>query len=204
MDTDTHNSKVAELEALLFIHGEPIEVDKVEKILGLVGGEGETLVNQLSEELKVGGRGLRLVFDGEKVQMVTKPEFAKILEDFVKEELSADLTPAGLEALSIISYLGPISRSRLEYLRGVNSMFTLRSLMLRGLIARAQDPKRANAYLYRASFDLFKHLGIGGSKDLSGYERFNSLVKKFETPQEQEVTVSGPPPPVTKDEKNES
>ena len=198
------SKKIAELEALLFIHGEPIEINKIEKILGLVSGEGEPLVNQFSEELRASGRGLRLVFDGEKTQMVTKPEFAKILDDFVKEELSADLTPAGLEALSIISYLGPISRSRLEYLRGVNSMFTLRSLMLRGLIARAQDPKRANAYLYRASFDLFKHLGIGGPKELPGYEKFNSLVKKFEAPQEQEVMVSGPLPTVVTDEKNAS
>ncbi len=198
------DKKIAELEALLFIHGEPIEVDKIEKILGLVGGEGESLVKQLSEDLKAGGRGLRLVFDGEKAQMVTKPEFAKILEDFVKEELSADLTPAGLEALSIISYLGPISRSRLEYLRGVNSTFTLRSLMLRGFIARAQDPKRANAYLYRASFDLFKHLGIGGPKDLPEYEKFNSLVKKFEVPQDQETAISGSLPLAVTDEKNAS
>lgn len=204
MNSNTNNSKIAELEALLFIHGEPIGVDKIEKILGVIEGEGEVLVNHLAEDLKADRRGLRLIFDGEEVQMVTKSEFSKILEDFIKQELSADLTPAGLEALSIISYLGPISRSRVEYLRGVNSMFTLRSLMLRGLITRSQDPKRTNAYLYRPSFDLYKHLGIGGPKNLPEYEKFNSLVKKFEVPRDRGVADSGVAATVLADEKNAS
>lgn len=186
MENSKNSPKLAKLEALLFIHGEPIEITKIEKILELVGGEGEYLVLSFAEGLKNDDRGLRVIFDGEKVQLVTKSEFSKVLEDFIKEELSADLTPASLEALSIISYLGPISRSRLEYLRGVNSMFTIRSLMLRGLISRFQDPKRANAYLYRPSFDLIKHLGLGRVEDLPEFDKFNSLVKKFENAQEAE------------------
>lgn len=183
MENIKESSKLAQLEALLFIHGEPIELTKLEKILDLVGGEGEVLVSRFAESLQEEGRGLRIIVDGEKVQLVTKPEFSRLLEDFIKEELSEDLTPASLEVLSIISYLGPISRSRLEYLRGVNSMFTIRSLMLRGLISRFQDPKRANAYLYKPSFDLIKHLGLGRAEDLPEFEKFNSLAKKFEMTQ---------------------
>ena len=175
--------KLASLEALLFIHGEPIEVGKLSKILGLSPGEGENLLSELKKNLEEGKRGLRLISDSERVQLVTKPEFSKIIENFIKDELSEDLTPASLETLSIICYLGPISRSRIEYLRGVNSMFTLRSLMLRGLAARFPDPKRANAYLYKPSFELLKHLGLGGVRDLPDYERFSEIAKKFETKQ---------------------
>ena len=62
-------------------------------------------------------------------------------KSFVKEELTEDLTPASLETLSIVAYLGPISRVRIEYLRGVNSSVILRSLMIRGLIERFADPE---------------------------------------------------------------
>lgn len=178
---EINEDKLASAEALLFIHGEPISFAKIEKVLGLGTGEASELIKRLAEVLSGSGRGLRLIVDDDLVQMVTKPEFSGILAEFIKEELSEDLTPASLEVLSIVSYLGPISRSRVEYLRGVNSMFTLRSLMIRGLIARAQDPKRANAYLYRPSFDLIRHLGLSEVSELPEYDKFNAFAKSFES-----------------------
>ncbi len=129
-------------------------------------------------------RGVQLVIGGgkgtEKVQLATKPEFNVILENFVREELSEDLTPASLEALSIIAYLGPISRARLEYLRGVNSLVILRSLMIRGLIERIPDPAHANGFVYQPTFDLMKQLGLQGKEDLPEFARFQDLLKVFE------------------------
>ena len=122
---------------------------------------------------------MQLVSDREKVQLATKPEFNKILEDFVKEEITEDLTLASLEALSIIAYLGPISRAKLEYLRGVNSIVILRSLMIRGLVERFPDPEHPAGFLYQTTFDLMKHLGIPDEKDLPEYEKFQELLKVF-------------------------
>lgn len=173
--------KLAELEALLFIHGEPIGVSKTAKILGMKEGDLPPLLEEFEAGLKLENRGLTLVYDGEKIQLATKREFGSLLGQFIREELSEDLTPASLETLSIISYLGPISRSRLEFLRGVNSFFTLRSLMLRGLVERYQDPRRQNTFLYKPSFDLLKHLGLNKINDLPEFEKFKSVVRVFET-----------------------
>ena len=191
------NEKLAGLEALLFIHGEPITFEKLGKVLGATPREVEELIENYKKVLENEGRGLRLLADSERVQLVTKPEFSKILEKFITDELSEDLTLASLEALSIVAYLGPIPRSRLEYIRGVNSTFTLRNLLLRGLVERFPDPKRPNTYLYQPSFELLRHLGLSGAKDLPEYEKFSALVKKFETGPEPEtspaVTEAVPP-----------
>jgi segregation and condensation protein B len=175
------NKKLAELEALLFIHGEPITYAKIESVLGLKKDEIGGLLAGLKNRLDTDERGLQLVIGNDKAQLATKPEFNVILENFVREELSEDLTPASLEALSIIAYLGPISRARLEYLRGVNSLVILRSLMIRGLIERIPDPAHANGFVYQPTFDLMKQLGLQGKEDLPEFDRFQDLLKVFET-----------------------
>jgi segregation and condensation protein B len=172
--------KVAELEALLFIHGEPISYKKVESVLKIDKEECENVIAALKQRLEDDAHGLQLVVGNDKVQLATKPEFNTILESFVREELSEDLTPASLEALAIICYLGPISRARIEYLRGVNSLVILRSLLIRGLIERIPDPEHASISLYQTTFDLMKQLGIQGKDDLPEYEKFQELLKVFD------------------------
>jgi len=172
--------KLAELEALLFIHGEPLTFKKIAAVLDVDAAAAQSLIGELKKKLESAERGLALLLDDEKVQLVTKPQFGKIIEKFVKEELSEDLTPASLEALAIAAYFGPISRSRIEYLRGVNSVFILRSLLLRGLVERFPDPARPNAFLYKPTFDFLKHLGLEGKENLPEHEKFQSLLKAFE------------------------
>ncbi|MBU6501133.1 MAG: SMC-Scp complex subunit ScpB [Patescibacteria group bacterium] len=173
--------KLGELEALLFIHGEPLTFKKISAILDLKSEETGSLVGEFKNRLDGPERGLALVVDEDKVQLVTKSEFNKVAEDFIKEELSEDLSPASLEALALVAYFAPISRSRLEYLRGVNSSFILRSLLLRGLVERLPDPNRQNVYLYKPTFDLLKHLGMKTREELPDYAKFQELLKNFET-----------------------
>jgi len=177
----TNDQKLASLEALLFIHGEPLSYKKINAVLGLKDGELEPLIEEMKAALESSGRGLQLISDREKIQLATKPTFNDILEAFVKEEISEDLTPASLEALSIIAYLGPISRAKIEYLRGVNSIVILRSLMIRGLVERFSDPEHPAVFLYRGTFDLMKHLGMKKKEDLPDFEKFQALLKTFET-----------------------
>jgi len=167
---------LSKLEALLFIYGEPIDIKKLVKILGVKDSEIKSGLELLEEELKREERGLALLQDKGKVQLVTKPEFSKLLEDITKQEFTEALTPAGLETLSIISYAGPITRADIEYIRGVNSSFTLRALLMRGLVEREVDPKRANTYLYSASFELLRHLGLSQNQDLPNYSKYKELV----------------------------
>ena len=175
------NAKIAELEALLFIHGEPLPLKKIQSVLEVSKEEADRAIEGLEARLGEEHRGLALLKDGDKIQLVTKTQFGKILEKFVKDELSEELSPASLETLAAIIYFAPISRSRLEYLRGVNSSFILRSLLLRGLVERFSDPDRPNQYLYRPTFELLKHAGLSKREDMPDFEKFQGLMRAFET-----------------------
>jgi len=181
-------SNVAGLEALLFLHGEPLSFKKIEAVLGIDAATCVTLIEELAKKLEPEERGLHLLVDKEKVQLVTKPAFGKLLEAFVKEELTEELSPASVETLAIIAYLGPISRAKIEYLRGVNSSVILRSLLLRGLIERLPDPAHPNGLIYKATFDFMKHLGIEATRDLPDFEKFQKLLEVFEPKSQPEIS----------------
>lgn len=189
------NDKRASLEALLFIHGEPLTYKKIEVVLGVEREELDGIIASVKQDLEAEHRGLQLISDRDKVQLATKPAFNGILETFVKEEISEDLSPASLEALAIIAYLGPISRARIEYLRGVNSIVILRSLMIRGLIERSPDPEHPNGFLYRTTFDLMKHLGITENDELPEFGKFQELLRVFDPVQQSSAAEEPPAPP---------
>ena len=178
-------SLLPKLEALLFIYGEPMDFKKISKTLKVSEEEAAATAKELAENLKPEDRGLFIVFDGNKVQLTTKPDFSALLETVIKEELHESLTPAALETLSIVTYAGPMTRAELEYIRGVNSSFTMRNLLIRGLIERYPDPKRTNVFIYKPSFDLLKHIGISKVEDLPEYEKFQALIAKLRNPDEQ-------------------
>ena len=172
--------KLAALEALLFVHGEALSTGRIAKLLEISKDEVEMLASHLTQKLGEADRGLTLLRDSEKLQMVTKPELGNLINNFVKEELSEDLTPASLETLALVAYLGPVAKSRIDYIRGVNASFTIRSLMLRGLVERVEDQKRPSRFLYQPTFETLAHLGITKREELPEYERFQGIIKNFE------------------------
>jgi len=77
---------VGAIEAILFSYGEPMDIKKIAKMLDKKEEEIKSALNEFEEKLKDENRGLKLVFNGEQVQLVTKPEFSEFLEEFIKEE----------------------------------------------------------------------------------------------------------------------
>lgn len=192
MLNENHKNLIAAIEAILFVYGEPLEIKRVAKILALKESEVETALGELNEKLKDENRGLTLIGENpgapsKKVQLATKREFTPLLENFIKEEFKENLTPASLETLSLIAYLGPVSRSEIDYYRGVNSSFILRSLLLRGLIDRFPDPKKGNVFLYQPSFDLLKYLGLSKIEELPEYKKFRGMIQSQEQSQNQQA-----------------
>lgn len=180
MDENKKNNLVAGLESLLFICGEPLEIKKAEKFLEIKEEEIGEIINELENRLKAdNSRGLMLSRTDSKIQLTTKPDFHKISERVIKEEIKESLTPAALETLSIVAYNGPIARSMVDYLRGVNSGYILRNLLVRGLVERYPDPERPYVFLYDVSFDFLKHMGLAKKEELPEYEKFRGLVEKF-------------------------
>lgn len=178
----------AELEALLFYYGEPISVKKISDILGAPSEAIEAALVEWEKQLMGDvGRGLMLMRTGERVQLVTKSETQRIGKKLIQEEFKEALTPAALETLSLIAYVGPISRPSLDYIRGVNSSFILRNLLMRGLLTRKTSKEKGSMFAYEVSGDFLKHMGLTKVTDLPEYEKYKDVLKNLEAKQEEAV-----------------
>lgn len=169
----------AKVEAILFMHGEPVTMKRLASLLKTDGDKIKTALEALRHELSNEGRGLDLVIHDERVQLVTSPDLSSLISQLIKEEVDNKLTPASLETLAIIAYLGPCSRALIEHVRGVNSSFILRSLMVRGLIERKPDPKRSSSFLYQPTFEFLNHMGIVTQDKMPEFEKYRELVRSY-------------------------
>ncbi|HOB90062.1 MAG TPA: SMC-Scp complex subunit ScpB [Candidatus Colwellbacteria bacterium] len=176
---ETEKQLEAKIEACLFVYGEPVKVANLAKMIRAEESETRKAIDRLKSRLDSEESGLVLIESDDKIQLVTKPVFGKIIEEIVKAEIKEDLTPAAQETLSIVAYLGPISRPEIDYVRGVNSSFILRSLMVRGLVERSPSARRLSSFDYRLSFDALKQLGVSEESELPEYERYREISKIF-------------------------
>ena len=158
-----------QVEAILFFKGEPAKIKELSSILKISEGSIEEALVNLKEQLK--GRGICLMEKDNSVMLGTVPELSELIEQIRKTELSRDIGRAGLETLSIILYKSPIGRSEIDYIRGVNSTFILRALMVRGLVERAHNPKDARSFLYKPTFELLSFLGISNVSELPNFDK---------------------------------
>lgn len=172
-----------QIESILFWKSEPISIDRLKRILNKKDEEITEALNGLEQNLS--NRGIVLMRKGSEVMLATNKKASNLIESLIKEELHKDLGRAGLETLSVILYLGPISRSEIDYVRGVNSNFILRNLLIRGLVERIDNPKDKRSFLYQGTFELFSHLGISKIEELPGYETLKSELEKKKKAREQ-------------------
>ena len=170
-------SLIAKIEAVLFVHGEPLKVKRLASLTGASEAQVEKALEDLKNSLSDENRGLDLMKNKDEVQLVTATELTNIVEKLTKEELDTKLTPAALETLSIIAYLGPCTRALIDFIRGVNSAFMLRSLMVRGLVERREDKQKTGGYIYQITFDFLKHMGVSSPEELPEYEKYAALSK---------------------------
>ncbi len=152
----------AKIEALLYFKAEPVSFKLLAEILAKSEKQVREAVDLLKSKLE--GRGLTLIIESDSAELRTAPDASSLIESLIKQEDSKELTKSSLETLSIILYKGPISRRDIDFIRGVNSSFILRTLSSRGLIKKASSSGREN--IYEATTDLFAHLGISKQSDL--------------------------------------
>jgi len=167
----------SQLEGILFWKAEPVSFKKLASLLNIDIAAVKAGVQELESTLK--GRGLTLVQTNEEVMLGTAKELSPLIEQLTKEELTRDLGKAGLETLSIVLYQGPISRADIDYIRGVNSQFILRNLLIRGLVERIDNPKDARSFLYKTTLALLSHLGISKIEDLPEYAQVKQDIETF-------------------------
>ena len=154
----------AVLEALLFVAERPL---RRREIAALAGTDMETVDARLGDlEVSLGDRGIRLLVDGDQVELATSPDAGALVARYVGAD-AVRLSPASLETLAIIAYRQPVTRSAIERIRGVDSDYTVRSLLHRRLIVelgRSEAPGRP--FLYGTSFEFLERFGLTSLEDM--------------------------------------
>jgi len=160
------------IESLLFISAKPITVKEMAQLIKIETKEAEKGAEELMADYKNKKGGLEIIKNASAYQMVSAPENAELIQAFIKDETTGDLTRPSMETLTIIAYRGPISKLDLERIRGINCSLIIRNLLMRGLIEAKPDKKKNETY-YSVTFDFIRFLGINDIKELPDFERLH-------------------------------
>lgn len=163
------------IESILFFEGGSMTLQRLAKATNSSEADVQVALDELRGALE--GRGVTLIQDGATVALGTAPETRETIEAMRRDELEGPLGKAGLETLAIIIYRGPLSRADIEYIRGVNASSILRSLLVRGLIERIQNPKDSRSFLYKPTTELPAYFGAQSLSDLPGFSEVSSEIQ---------------------------
>lgn len=175
---------ISSIESLLFTHGEPLAISRMAKLLGLSEKEIVAALDSLGKRYLDPCSGLALVRKGGDVEIVTRAENAGSVEELIRADREDTLGKATLEVLAVVAYRGPVTRAKIDAIRGVNCSFALRNLLLRGLVDRHPNPLDNREYEYAPSFRLLELLGVGSLEDLPGYADLSRDVRIADLPEE--------------------
>ncbi len=152
------------LEGVLFYKAAPMKKNALLKLFEVSDEELHTASTALAERLTSGAT--RLLTTDTEVELVTASELDELIESIRKDEMKRDIGKAGAETLAIVLYRGPVTRTDIDRVRGVNSSFILRNLLVRGLVEKSGEGRNVK---YAASASLLAHLGVSDKTAMPGF-----------------------------------
>ncbi len=154
----------AALEGLLFVAERPL----ARREIAALAGVDRSIVDERLGDLEVAlrDRGIRLVLSEDRVELASAPEAGAVIARYVGAD-AIRLSPATLETLAIVAYRQPVTKGAIERIRGVDSDYTVRTLLHRRLVVelgRSDAPGRP--FLYGTSFEFLERFGITSLEQL--------------------------------------
>lgn len=163
----------AVVEGLLFLSGEDgLTIEEISTITNKEENEIKEIIKELYEDYKSNDRGIALEFLGEHFKLTTKKEHKEYYKKLIDENDSNTLSESALETLAIVAYNSPITRIDVDNIRGVNSSYVLRKLLIKGLIeevGRSDAPGRPR--LYGVTNKFLDYFGLGSIEELPKIEK---------------------------------
>lgn len=163
------------IESILFVESKPLTLRKLAHICNATEAEVDQAVQQLQQTYAERAGGVVIVREGNHVQCSTARENSGVVKAYLQEEYTGELTRPSLETLTIIAYRGPVAKSEIELIRGVNCSLILRNLMIRGLAEEVGETE-AGSPLYRVTVDFLRFVGVTRVEELPNYVELNSNV----------------------------
>lgn len=162
------------LEAVLFASGESIKASRLASVLGVSEEDIAQMVSQLSDQYDFDRRGVKLIRLDDKYQIVSRPEYSEYVRSALESGKPPMLSHTAMEVLAIVAYRQPVTKAYIEQIRGVDSSYTVGSLMDKGLLeecGRLDVPGRP--ILYKTSERFLRSFGLSEIEQLPYIEGFD-------------------------------
>ena len=158
----------AVVEGLLFVVGdEGITVEEMKKVLGVDNETLKQIFLELKKDYEKPDRGLRISYLGNAFKLTTKEEHREFYEKLVVDTKNKTLSNASLEVLVVIAYNEPITRLKIDEIRGVNSSQIVRRLLARGFIKICgKEDSIGKPNLYKTTNEFLDYFGLSSKNDL--------------------------------------
>lgn len=185
------------IEALIFASDEELSLEQIKNLLYLCNisvslKEIEECINKINEEYKKNGNAFEIIKIAGGYQFATKKEYGEFISKMRIESQRKKLSQSALETLAIIAYKQPITRSEIEFIRGVNVDYIVNSLLEKDLImikGRANSPGRP--IIYGTTDNFLKILGLNSLEELPKLKEINEILKneKIEGIREEDIEL---------------
>lgn len=162
-----HEELLSVVEAVLFAAGDPVPAARIAQI---VGEETQTILaagKELAAAYEENRCGIRLVQMNDSLQLCSAPEYATYVLRALEQRRPPKLSQSALEVLAIVAYFQPVTRAYIDQVRGVDSSYTVSSLVERGLIeacGKLEAPGRPS--LYQTSELFLRTMGMTTLEEL--------------------------------------
>lgn len=184
MSTERLKSQIL---SILFISGKPVSLKELGDALEVDADKIREAISALVADNHASG--IIVLANNDRLQLATNPDNSPAVKRFLALELREKLSDAALETLAVIAYRQPVSKAEIENIRGVNSQYTIRQLLIRGLIEKTLSTTDRRMQLYKTTHEFMMHMGLKDMKDLPDFEE---ITKQIEIP----APPTGQPPAV--------
>lgn len=155
------------IEAILYVTGEPLEQEQLQRALGISEIEIISALDELEYDYDKNRRGFRLLRFGEHVQLGTRQDYAHHVEKLLQPIQKQSLSQAVLETLALIAYKQPVTRAEIEAIRGVKCDYSLQSLNNKRLICEVgRKETLGRPILYGTTDEFLRHFCIASLSEL--------------------------------------
>ncbi len=174
----THLAEI--LESILFVSANAIEIDFVAEKLNLTKQKILDCINNELKQKYNAESGVNILLFNDKVQFCTNPKYVKEVEAVLNPIKEKELTNAMLETLAIIAYKQPITRLEVEEIRGVDSTYSIQSLLKTNMIVPlGRKDTIGKPILFGTTDEFLKRFSLSSISDLPDYDGWISKLQSI-------------------------
>jgi segregation and condensation protein B len=163
------------VETIVFLSKEQLTIEELAKFYEVELSKMEEILLNLKEKRKTSGINVKI--ENGIIMLVSNPLYGEDVKRFFNPEMKIKkLTRSTMETLAIIAYKGPITKTEIEQIRGVNVEKTMTNLLEKNLVYISGKKKTIGTpNLYEVTEDFYSYLNINGKEELPGFEQYEKI-----------------------------